>query len=82
MRNPFRLQAPTGDELRRQCQEMGVTRAGSEGPDWERVMQERWFVAKQAERQRWWFLAVLAAAVASALSAAAAWLAVLRTPRH
>lgn len=75
----FPLKMPRGDELRKQCEAMGVTRAGSEGPDGERVMQERWLAAKQAERQRWWFAAVLAAAIASALSAAAAWTAVLRT---
>jgi hypothetical protein len=80
MKNPFAFEAPTGDALRADCKRMGVTRAGSEGPDWERVMQERWFTAKNAERQRLWLLAVLASAIASVISAAAAWTAVLLRP--
>lgn len=74
------MKIPTGDELRKQCADLGVTRAGSEGPDWERVMQERWLAAKNAQRQERWLIAVIAAAVASALSALAAWTAVLRHP--
>lgn len=74
---------PTGEELKRQCRKLGVDitevryQSGHRIETGDDELQRRLIEAKRSRREQWLWIVALVSAIASALSAAAAWYAVM-----